>query len=90
MWVARNINGSAGQPTKNVYHHFDLGEINSVLKPDENLDEMEGADNDDMDQNCFSLITNESHVYIFEAANMKQRNYVVEALQLVVSRLAFV
>merc|ERR1712125_244495 len=99
-----------------IYHHFDLNEIDSVLKPEENQpveddksnslggiteeDEDEDDDNEteanndveemEMEQICFSLITKEGSVYIFEAMNMKQRNFVVDSLNMVLSRLAFV
>lgn len=103
MWVARD-NGT--HSNANIYQHFDLSEIDSILKPEENgnaddnnnydeehsLEQGIDPDNDEneMEHVCFSIITKAGQVFIFEASSDKQRNFVVDSLQLVVSRLAFV
>jgi len=91
MWVARD---NASHSNTNVYQHLDLNEIDSILMPeDHNSDEEENnveEEENEMEQVCFSLITKAGTVYIFEALDDRQRNFVVESLQIVVSRLAFV
>ena len=93
--MAQN-NGSHGPTSPStqtkVYHHFDLTDINAILKPEESFDNevIEELDDSGMQEICFSMISNEGNVYIFEASDVKERNYVVDSLQLVLSRLAYV
>lgn len=106
MWVSKNqpqcrtscapiVGASCSSAV--IYNHFDLADIDSVLKPDQRDDPEQlqppldqEQTNTEMEQVCFSVITKAGDVFLFEASTQRQRDYVVDSLVMVISRLSFV
>lgn len=68
---------------------------NEYFSDDDTIFNFDGCENDekddnsnDMEQICFSITSIEGEVFLFEASDRKTRNYIVDNLNLVLSRMS--